>query len=91
MKSKRNGVPDGIGQTVSANAANLAYTTDRITDRIIENLEKQVLDLARLVVDMEKVLDGATVIDRATERRLRELFPRVDVAYDILHRAGERA
>jgi hypothetical protein len=76
------GALDLMAQMVDANVRNLAFTTDRI----IENLERDVAELAQTVVLIDGVLDNALVIDRATERRLMALGGRIDSAHFIHER-----
>lgn len=80
------GALDLMSQCVEANVRNLAFTTDRI----IENLEKDVAELALTVVLIDEVLDSALVIDRATEQRLRLLSGRIDSAHFIHERKVAR-
>lgn len=78
------GAVDLIGQIVSANVSNLAFTTDRL----IEGLERDAARFAQYVVDIDRILAEATVVDRATEGRLRLMDGSVNMAYDYLERKG---
>lgn len=80
--------PEGmnlIADIVSANVSNLAATTDRV----IQNLENEILTLSKLVMDIDDVFVGATVVDRVTESRYRRLLPRVHAAYETNERTAK--
>lgn len=76
---------DLLAQIVGANVKNLEHTTNLL----IENLEKQVQEMAQLVVDMQTLYASASVVDRATQAKWRHLDHRIDIAFDIFNRQGE--
>lgn len=77
---------DLLAEIVGQNVKNLAHTTDLI----IEGLEEQALAFAQTIVDLDSVLASATVIDRATENRLRTMEPAIWSAADYLDRKMTR-
>lgn len=77
---------DLMGKIVSANVKNLAVTTDAI----IENLESQVLGLAKTLVALDDVLAEATVMDRKTEAALRTFDVKFEAASRIVERLGSK-
>lgn len=80
-------VPEGavnlIAQIVGANVANLAHATDAVED----GLRREIRALAETVVGINQTLAEATVIDRATEHRLRQFDAQIEHAYRTLERS----
>ncbi len=72
-----------IGQLVGANVENLKFATDAVE----AGLRREIADLAKTIVEIDKIISLATVIDRQTEARLRFLDPRISAAYDTLERS----
>jgi hypothetical protein len=74
-----------MADIVEANVRGLAHTTDSL----IAYEKSRVLELARTIVQLDMILEEATVIDRKTERRLQMIMPQIDNAHRIMEREGE--
>lgn len=74
-----------FGDIVSRNVADATRTTNLLLDA----KDDQVRTMAKALVRFGEVLDAATVIDRATEERLRFLYPHVDAAERLLAQMEE--
>jgi hypothetical protein len=61
------------------------------TDALVENLQAQLDDMAQALHQIGRVLEDATVIDRATERRLRYYDGAIAAARDHLDRRAGRS
>lgn len=76
----------------SPEAAGLIYdlitgsmaATNKTIDNLLDLKDEQIKDLATTVTLIVEALDKATVIDRATERRLAMLEGRIASAYNTL-------
>lgn len=77
------GAVELMGQIVSANVANLAHATDLVE----QGLREEIRSLALTITGMAEVFEQATVVDRATERRMRRFDPLIENAYRTLERS----
>lgn len=78
---------DLVAEIVGANVKNLAAVTDRLDDARVRTIKS----LAETIVQVEMILDQATVIDRATENRLAWMRAQFDEAHRTLERMEESA
>ncbi|WP_377324714.1 hypothetical protein ACFJIY_07555 [Pimelobacter simplex] len=76
-----------FGAIVAQNVADATHTTNML----LATKDQQIRDLAEALVAIGRVLDAATVIDRKTERRLRDLYVHIDSAEFLLQRLEDGA
>lgn len=80
------GAVELMAAIVDQSARDLAHTTDLL----IEGLERDIVTIGDVLADVINVFDEASVVDRKTEARMRQLDARIAIALDIARRKKEK-